>query len=217
MNLSSLLNRKRIIGIFVALILLTAIPATLLLTKSSQDIRQRASENTIIPISNGIAIKGYLYIDEDRNRIFSPQEKGVAMANIQLLSPDKKTVAQTTTDELGYYEFKQLHEGHYILHLAPPSNIKLTDNNDLPIDTAVLSDAILYNFPTIDIDKNLYDLNENGIFDSGDLGILTACIRNSVPCDNIESMDYRHDGILDGADLNIMQRAYKVDLALNVN
>ena len=110
MNLSSLLNRKRIIGIFVALILLTAIPATLLLTKSSQDIRQRASfENQSANLKGEASVNGILYIDSNKDG--APQNNETRLEHITLNLRDQASeniINQAVSDENGYYGFTNL-------------------------------------------------------------------------------------------------------------
>jgi len=82
----------------------------------------------------------YVWLDEDGDGIQSEEEKGVPGVVVELIRTDIATSMRTTTDNDGFYAFKNMDTYNYILKFHPPSGfgLSLTDQGT---DDSLDSDA----------------------------------------------------------------------------
>jgi len=82
----------------------------------------------------------YVWLDEDGDGIQSEEEKGVPGVVVELIRSDIATSMRTTTDNDGFYAFKNMDSYSYILKFHPPSGFgfSLTDQGT---DDSLDSDA----------------------------------------------------------------------------
>ena len=82
----------------------------------------------------------YAWLDEDDDGIQSEEEKGVPGVIVELIRSDIATSMRTTTDNDGFYAFKNMDSNEYILKFHPPSGFgfSLTDQGT---DDSLDSDA----------------------------------------------------------------------------
>lgn len=220
MNLS-FITRKRLIGLIVGSILLISIPATLLLTRSSQDIRQRASSQETTALAGTATIHGILYVDQNKDSIPQNSETRIENMVVNLRnSSDKSIVNQTQSDENGYFGFINLARNTlYFLEIVPQDDYlgvdSLTKNISFNSSDSIRQDfrfefANQQNISTLQ-DFDL-DVNGNSYFDKGDVIALYECASAVNNCP-YNKADINHDGIKGGSDdINIAVRRYnKID------
>ena len=104
-------------------------------------------------------------------------EPGIPNVRIEL-QRDGKTIAETVSDQYGFYRFSDLYPAEYILVVTPPEEVKPTRHRtDLPIIASVTdeedqSPAISLEL-TVESNKNQYDADlgfvcrEEGVLPSG--------------------------------------------------
>ena len=85
-----------------------------------------ASEQPLQPVVQANAfLAGVVYVDANNNGVVDPKELGIANVTIFLFQGNN-LVAQTTTDQFGYYQFANLTEGTY--------TIRQQSQNDPPLN-----------------------------------------------------------------------------------
>lgn len=123
-------------------------------------------------------ITGILFVDSNRSGIIDAGETGVLTGvTITLTDILGNIIAQTISDDTGYYAFENLFEGNYKVSVAP--KISLTENTGVVVykTTAYstvtlggLNQDTVVNFgyaPVYNISGVVYlDTNRNGVFDS---------------------------------------------------
>ncbi len=82
----------------------------------------------------------YVWLDDDGDGIQSEEEKGVPGVVVELIRSDIATSMRTTTDNDGFYAFKNMDTYEYVLKFHPPSGFgfSLTDQGT---DDSLDSDA----------------------------------------------------------------------------
>jgi len=106
----------------------------------------------------------YVWLDEDGDGIQSEEEKGVPGVVVELIRSDIATSMRTTTDNDGFYAFKNMDSYNYILKFHPPSGFgfSLTDQGT---DDSLDSDANQEDGTTIEF---LYEKGkDDGRWDAG--------------------------------------------------
>ncbi len=121
----------------------------------------------------GTFLSGTVYYDQNKNAIREPGEVGLDSVEITLLDSAGNTVATTTTDANGFYEFTDLTAGDYaIVQTQPPGYGSSTPNTlDVTVPLAGLTDQ---DFGEIlgGLAGTVYvDQNNNGTLDAGEPGI----------------------------------------------
>ncbi len=215
MNLYSFVNKKLIV-IFLFVLLAIAIPITLLLTRSPQDLRQQASEKTSTASGDGL-IYGFLYIDTNNNSKIDENEARISQVTLLLKDAHSLSLIHKSYSDInGYYGFGGLDTTkEYIIEVEPREDLFLTDNFkvtfDLKNSSSIHHD---FNYQYNDLSSNIeftdsdLDLNENGVFDKGDVSQMFLCVKERKNC-TTNKEDLNRDGLLGQSDdLNIMIRLY---------
>lgn len=87
-----------------------------------KDAAVEASEQPLQPVVQANAfLAGIVYVDANNNGVVDPKELGIAGVTIFLFQGNN-LVAQTTTDQFGYYQFTDLTEGTYTVKQQPQSD-----------------------------------------------------------------------------------------------
>jgi len=68
------------------------------------------------------AVGDFVWNDLNANGIQDPGEPGVADVVVQLYDSDGNLIAETTTDENGFYEFTDVEPGQYYIQFTPPAD-----------------------------------------------------------------------------------------------
>ena len=103
----------------------------------------------------------YCWVDLNGDGLQAGNEPGLANVRIEL-QRDGVTVAETTTNEYGFYRFVDLYPATYTMKVYAPAEVKPTRRRtDLPIIASVLQeteDAEAYSVPvTVESNRNQYD------------------------------------------------------------
>jgi len=121
-------------AVFV-LLLVIAVPVTMVLLSRQQDVRQRADFQVgTTPTPSKYNISGKVYLDTNGNRELDSWEQGPANITVTL-SSDKVNI-QSTTDSYGNYTFENfggLVPGSYIVSSAPPAGYMAETSNSVNV------------------------------------------------------------------------------------
>ena len=103
-------------------------------------------------------------------------EPGIPNVRIEL-QRDGATIAETVTDQYGFYRFVDLYPATYILKVTAPPEVKPTlHRTDLPMINSVLEETeetVSYSVPvTVESDRSFYDADLG--FVSRKKGVLPA-------------------------------------------
>jgi protocatechuate 3,4-dioxygenase beta subunit len=121
-----------------------------------------------------------VYVDKTKNSTKEATDLPIAGTTVTLYDSNNNPVATTTTDATGYYEFKNLLPGSYVVKETQPVQYGSSENatNSIPVNL-VDKDLINLNFGEIysSISGNVYyDKNNDGIKDTTDLPIAATTI-----------------------------------------
>lgn len=208
MNLS-ILKSKKAIAIGIIIISSIAIPITIFLTQSSQDIRQQAAE----PKQEQKNIHGIVYIDQNRNKSLDPDEKPYPNATLYLKRKRNNSILQTITSGTngGFLFTHPVNENIYI-ELASSDSYTTTTDNKIQIEAGSNTAIFSYSFGVFMAAKaaiqDKADINTNGSIDRGDMSEMIVCIKAPSECTNAKDFDLNSNGTVDAEDLNIIQRLY---------
>jgi len=208
MNLSKIFKRKIFIVAFF-LLLIATLPLTLFLTRSTQDLRQRASE----PTQELKNISGIVYMDQNRNKMFDPDEKPYSNATLYLKSGQTNSILQTVTSSTnGDYLFTDKVAENIYIEIATSDAYTVTTDNIVNIEANSNTDIFSYSYgvyvkghATI---RDKADVNKNGQIDRGDIAEMITCIKKPSECPNIMDFDLNSNGVVNIEDLNTVQREY---------
>lgn len=214
MNLS-LIKNKKFIAITFFLLIAAAVPVTIFLTRTTQDIRQRASE----PTQELKNINGIVYLDQNRNKIFDPDEKPYPNATIFLKSTQSNSVLQTVTSGTnGDFLFTDKVAENIYIEIANSDAHTATTDNVIQIEANSNTSIFSYSFGVYVKDQatlqDKSDINKNGLVDKGDISEMITCIKQPAECLNKENFDVNSNGIVDAEDLNIVQREYAKNISV---
>jgi len=101
---------------------------------------------TVVMLASGCQLDessilgNYVWLDEDGDGIQSEEEKGVPGVVVELIRSDIATSMRTTTDNDGFYAFKNMDSYNYILKFHPPSGFGFSLTNQ-GTDDSLDSDA----------------------------------------------------------------------------
>ncbi|MBR2660964.1 MAG: hypothetical protein IKE15_06125 [Clostridia bacterium] len=140
--------------------------------KMAQD-RTRMDIGCVLPGRAG----DFCWLDLDGDGLQGMDEPGIPNVKI-VLQRDGETVAETVTDQYGFYRFNDLYPAVYTLQVTPPEEVKPTvHRTDIPLIASVLEDAdeavcVSAEF-TVESDKGNYNADigfvcrRNGIMPAG--------------------------------------------------
>ncbi|NJL59079.1 MAG: hypothetical protein HC887_04940 [Desulfobacteraceae bacterium] len=183
----------------------TSTGRTSLITLGAGEHNPRIDAGLYIPNTIPASLGNFVWYDSNHNGIQEQGELGIAGVTVHLLDASGKTVATTVTDGMGFYQFTGLIPGQYSVEFVKPDTYvfspkamgygDLKDAFDSDADsttgkTGIITlsggennpkiDAGLYipgtDFATIS-DKIWYDVNQDGIQDSGEPGIPGVTVR----------------------------------------
>ncbi len=92
------------------------------LTETSTSFIQEATVSERI-------ITGKVFIDENENNIYDKNETLLSGLNVNLLDENKNILETTTTDELGYYNFRNLKRANYYVQIATSNYYDIIEKN----------------------------------------------------------------------------------------
>jgi hypothetical protein len=103
----------------------------------------------------------YCWVDLNRDGLQAGDEPGLANVRIELLR-DGTVIAETETDQYGFYRFVDLYPATYTLRVYAPNEVKPTQHRtDLPMIASVLEESeegIVFSVPlTVESNRNQYD------------------------------------------------------------
>ena len=103
----------------------------------------------------------YCWVDLNRDGLQAGDEPGIPNVRIELLR-DGEVIAETSTDQYGFYRFVDLYPATYVLKVYAPAEVKPTiRRTDLPIIASVLKEADdveVVSVPiTVESDRNQYN------------------------------------------------------------
>ena len=103
----------------------------------------------------------YCWVDLDKDGLQAGDEPGIPYVRIELLR-DGTVIAETETDQYGFYRFVDLYPATYTLRVYAPDEVKPTQHRtDLPMIASVLEeseDGIVFSAPlTVESNRNQYD------------------------------------------------------------
>lgn len=155
-----------LIGIFVILIIILAIPLLFLLSQESRQLISKQPAPTPTPATLAFAngesvIAGYVYHDNNRDGKREAEEKPFADVTIQMKiltenKNEKQKNFESTTDSYGYFVFRfpSSTADSYMVKLVLPRGYKTVDANPLIIS---------------DLKPNTQKVVEFGLAPSGDI------------------------------------------------
>lgn len=100
-----------------------------------------AAENTQRATAS---ISGEVYMDGNFNAIHEPLEVGIPGARIVLSTTAGQLVAETTTDDEGYYVFANLDIDTYQLEIFPPAGYIVHSNGRLSVQVREIGAPVVY-------------------------------------------------------------------------
>ena len=103
----------------------------------------------------------YCWVDLNRDGLQAGDEPGIANVRIELLR-DGTVIAETETDQYGFYRFVDLYPATYTLRVYAPNEVKPTQRRtDLQMISSVLEESeegIAFSVPlTVESNRNQYD------------------------------------------------------------
>jgi uncharacterized repeat protein (TIGR01451 family) len=117
-------------------------------------------------------IGDFVWDDEDRDGIQDAGEPGIENVTVTLLDDNGNTVATTTTDATGFYEFTDLVPGDYVVVFGTPTGYDATQPNQGG-DDELDSDAVGSQTGTITLESNEVDnSNDAGFYQLVDLQLV---------------------------------------------
>ena len=127
-----------------------------MILKMDQDIPQ-LDVGCVLPGRLG----DYCWVDLNRDGLQAGDEPGIPNMRIELLR-DGVTIAETETDQYGFYRFVDLYPATYTLRVYAPAEVKPTRHRtDLPMIASVLEeteDQVALSVPlTVESNRNQYD------------------------------------------------------------
>src|SRR3989344_4518633 len=107
------ISRKKIVATLSIILLITVLPITLILTKTRQDLRQRAAEITGASLTADIEyeIDGRVFEDSNNDRLFNEGDYALPNAKVYLYEKPNTSLNERLfvyTDEHGYYVLHDL-------------------------------------------------------------------------------------------------------------
>lgn len=139
----------------------------------------------IIVLDEFVDIGDFVWYDMNHNGIQDQNEAGVEGITVRLITmPDNQIIAQTSTDQLGYYIFEDVTPGDYMVHFTlasfPSGGYVLSPKDQGTDDTKDSDPNILtgrtdvftvfpFTFDKLDIDAGIYKECDN-ITDGGLIG-----------------------------------------------
>lgn len=88
------------------------------------------------------SLSGYVYHDADNDGVFDDGESPIAGVEVSLQDDDNNTVAATTTDANGFYEFRGLSAGRYTIVETQPSGFLDGRDSVGQVDQVTVGSAI---------------------------------------------------------------------------
>lgn len=129
-------TKNRIIQtVTLLLILATCIQTSLFSTVLA------AAENTQQATAS---IGGEVFMDGNLNAIREPLESGILGARVVLSTTAGQLVAETTTDDEGYYVFDNLNVDTYQLEVFPPTGYLVRSNGTLSVQVREIGAPVIY-------------------------------------------------------------------------
>ena len=103
----------------------------------------------------------YCWVDLNGDGLQAGDEPGIPNMKIELLR-DGATVAETVTDQYGFYRFVDLYPATYVLRVHAPAEVKPTRRqSSIPMISSVMEeteDTVALSIPlTVESNRNLYD------------------------------------------------------------
>ena len=106
----------------------------------------------------------YCWVDLNRDGLQAAGEPGLAGVRIELMR-DGETIAETVTNDYGYYRFPDLYPAEYVLKVHAPAEVTPTAHRtDIPMIASVLDETrdgeenIAYSHPvTVQSNRDLFD------------------------------------------------------------
>jgi len=147
-----------------------------------------------------VAIGNRVWFDSNHNGIQDKEEEeGIKDIKIQLYNQDNALIAETQTNEHGFYAFKDISAGSYYLLFLVPKNYTISPQNQgehedkdsdvnpktgksepftliAGLDNQTI-DMGLYHSKTRIGDRVWYDSNKNGLQDDGENGLANVMVR----------------------------------------
>ena len=119
----------------------------------------------------------YCWVDLNQDGLQAGNEPGIPYVKIELMR-DGVTIAETVTDQYGFYRFVDLYPATYIMKVYSPAEVKPTRRRtDLKIISSVLEETdedIAYSIPiTVESNREEYDADlgfvcrKNGVLPAG--------------------------------------------------
>ena len=119
----------------------------------------------------------YCWLDLNGDGLQAGDEPGIPNVRIELLR-DGNAVAETVTDQYGFYRFVDLYPATYVMKVYAPDEVKPTRRRtDLPMIASVLEESeepVVYSVPlTVESNRALYDADlgfvcrKNGVMPAG--------------------------------------------------
>lgn len=122
------------ISLLLALLLVAfAVESTLAV--SPQDDRATAS------------VSGEIFMDSNLNAVREPLETGISGARIILLDAGGEILAESVSDEEGYYTFAGLDLATYKIQVLAPSGYVVAENGNLTIDVSEVTAPSILSTP----------------------------------------------------------------------
>jgi len=138
------LSRKKLRAALILVIIL-AIPVTLVLVSTNQELRRRAAPSPVevnplesVPLPGKGRISGYKWNDQNGNGRWDTGEPAYAEGTIIILSGT--TPREDSTDTQGYFEFNDLEPGDYIVEEIVPDGWRATTATSVAVSLAAGDD-----------------------------------------------------------------------------
>lgn len=90
------------------------------------------------------SIGGEVFMDGNLNAIREPLEAGIPGARVVLSTAAGQLVAETTTDDEGYYVFANLDVDTYQLEIFPPAGYIVHSNGTLSVQVREIGAPVIY-------------------------------------------------------------------------
>lgn len=148
--------------------------------QGSTDVLELRMDQDMNRMDIGCVLPGrlgdYCWADLNMDGLQAGNEPGIPNVRIEL-QRDGATIAETVTDQYGFYRFVDLYPATYILKVTAPPEVKPTlHRTDLPMINSVLEEteeAVSYSVPvTVESDRSFYDADLG--FISRKKGVLPA-------------------------------------------
>ncbi|MGA9140126.1 MAG: SdrD B-like domain-containing protein, partial [Methanocella sp.] len=146
-----------------------------LLALITPSVSAMSSMSTQTGVSDKHAVNGFKFNDINGNGIRDPGEPGIPNVVVELFNSTNILVAQTTTDQTGFYEFRHLGVGSYTVQEIVPTGYLNTTPTSLAVAIAPKTSIVNVNFgnaqPATIEGLKYHDLNKNGLYDPREPGL----------------------------------------------